>query len=91
MSLWSAPFWLAALERSIKTIAQTAAALLVAAGSGILDADWIAVISVAAMAGLVSILTSVGTGLATDGSPSVGGVEILPARRAYTTTKPEES
>ena len=41
--------WLkAALIRAIKTVAQTA----------VLEADWVAVASVSAMAGVVSILTS---------------------------------
>lgn len=70
-------FWLAALERALKTFAQTAAALLVANGAGLLSTDWVAVASVAGMAAVVSVLTSVGTGLATDGGPSIGNAEEL--------------
>lgn len=67
---------MATLERAIKTVAQSAAALIVAAGVGLLDADWITIGSISGMAGLVSILTSVGAGVVSD-SPSVGGVEKL--------------
>lgn len=52
--------WLkAAGIRSIKTVAQTAVGMLSGEMMGILEADWLAVASVAAMAGVVSLLTSV--------------------------------
>ena len=52
--------WLkAALVRGIKTVAQTAVGMLSGEMLGIMEADWIAVASVAAMAGIVSLLTSV--------------------------------
>lgn len=52
--------WLkAALVRSIKTVAQTMVGMLTGETLGILEADWVAVLSVAAMAGVVSLLTSV--------------------------------
>jgi hypothetical protein len=52
--------WLkAAAVRAIKTMAQTAVGMLTGEMVGIMDADWIAVVSVSAMAGVVSILTSV--------------------------------
>ena len=54
-------FWKAAGERAVKTFAQTAAALLVAAGTGLLDSDWQTTGSVAGMAALLSVLTSVGS------------------------------
>lgn len=75
--MWTKTFALAVLERAIKTFAQAAAALLVAAGTGLLDADWMQILSVAGMAAVVSVLTSVGTGAVTDGSPSVGSVETV--------------
>jgi hypothetical protein len=76
MSIFTKAFAKAAGERAIKTVAQTGASLIVAAGVGLLDADWVAIGSVAGMAGVVSLLTSVGSGLS-DGSPSLGG-EVLP-------------
>ena len=51
--------WLkAALIRAIKTMAQVAVALLGTGTMGILDVDWVQVLSVAALAGVCSILTS---------------------------------
>lgn len=52
--------WLkAAGIRAIKTMAQTAVGMLTGEMVGLLDADWLAVLSVASMAGVVSMLTSV--------------------------------
>lgn len=52
----------AALIRAVKTIAQTAVALLTSGVVGILDVDWISVGSASILAGIVSLLTSL-TGL----------------------------
>ena len=49
--------------RAIKTMAQTAVALLGTGAVGILDVDWVAVVSASLLAGITSILTSVATGL----------------------------
>ncbi|MCP3800207.1 holin [Allokutzneria sp. A3M-2-11 16] len=57
--MWTALFWLAAFERAVKTFAQTAAATLGASTVGILDAPWTAALSVAGMAAVLSVLTSV--------------------------------
>lgn len=54
-------FIIDSIERALKTFAQTLASLLVGDGVGLLDVDWTARISVAAMAALVSLLTSVGS------------------------------
>lgn len=52
--------WLkAAGIRAVKTVAQTAVGMLSGEMLGIMEADWLAVLSVAAMAGVVSLLTSV--------------------------------
>lgn len=75
--MWTKTFALAVIERAVKTFAQAAAALLTASGIGLLDADWLQILSVAGMAAVVSVLTSVGTGAATDGSPSLGSVETV--------------
>lgn len=55
-------FVIAAVIRSIRTIAQTALSFLVV-GMTLVDVDWITVISTSALAGIISILTSVATGL----------------------------
>lgn len=49
----------AALVRAIRTMAQTAVALIGTNGIGITDVDWLAVASAAALAGVLSILTSI--------------------------------
>ena len=64
-------FWTDACERAVKTVAQTSVALLVGNSSGLLAVDWVQVASVAGLAGLVSILTSVGSGYVGDDSPSL--------------------
>lgn len=49
----------AASVRALKTVAQTMVGMLSGEALGIMEADWVAVLSVAAMAGVVSLLTSV--------------------------------
>ncbi len=59
--------WLhCAAVRAIKTVAQTAVGMLTGNMVGIMDVDWVAVASVSAMAGIVSVLTSIA------GLPEVG-------------------
>ena len=48
----------AALIRAVRTVAQTAVGMLSGSAVGVLEADWVAVASVSAMAGIVSVLTS---------------------------------
>nr|DAK71669.1 MAG TPA: holin [Caudoviricetes sp.] len=58
--LWTAAFWKGASERAIKTIAQSLVAVVGVNGVGIIDVDWTGSLSVAAAAGLASLLTSIG-------------------------------
>ena len=55
-------WWKAAGIRAVRTMAQTAAALIPAAAT-ITDVDWRIMASTAIMAGATSVLTSVTTGL----------------------------
>ena len=48
----------AAVIRAIKTMAQTAVSMLTV-GQAVLDVNWVNVLSVSAVAGVISILTSV--------------------------------
>jgi hypothetical protein len=48
-----------ATERAIKTVAQTALATISVGAAGILEVDWANVVSVSALAGVMSLLTSV--------------------------------
>lgn len=52
-------FWVGAAERALKTVAQSVVAVLGVAGIGILSVDWVQTLSVAAAAGLASLLTSI--------------------------------
>lgn len=68
-NLMNKEWWIAAGTRALKTVCQTAVALIGTGAIGILDVDWIAVLSASALAGIASILTSVG------GIPEVADVE----------------
>lgn len=68
-------FWAAAGERALATFAQTLVALIgVDAVTPIESLDWATMLSSAALAGLLSVLKSVGAGAAT-GTPSIGHLE----------------
>lgn len=75
--MFSTSFWKAAFERAVKTFAQALAALLVADGTGLLDTAWGTALSVAGMAAVVSLLTSVGSGTIGEGGPSLTSTERL--------------
>ena len=55
-------FWMAALIRAIRTIAQTAVATIGTAAL-LSEVNWLAVGSASALAGILSVLTSISTGL----------------------------
>jgi hypothetical protein len=80
--LISGTFWLQTLERAVKTFAQAAIALLGGDGFGLIQIDIGNVFSVAALAAVVSILTSLASGPFTSGnSPSLVPVpESRPGR-----------
>lgn len=49
----------AALIRAVRTMAQTAVALIGTGAVGIMDVDWVQVLSASALAGVLSLLTSI--------------------------------
>lgn len=55
-------FWKAAGVRAIKTICQVAVALI-STNTFMTDIDWLGILSASSVAGIVSILTSIATGL----------------------------
>ena len=55
----TAAFWAAALDRAVRTLAQTALATLGADRLDVVTVDWPAVASVAVGAAVLSILTSI--------------------------------
>lgn len=56
-------FWKAAGIRAIRTVAQTAVALIGTNAIGMTDVNWLGVASGALLAGVVSVLNSIATGL----------------------------
>lgn len=72
-TIFAPTFWKRTTERAIKTAAQVAAALLVVDVTGIHDVNWPLVGSASALAAIVSVLTSVGSGYIGDDSPSLVG------------------
>ena len=56
-------FWRATGIRAIKTFCQTAVALIGTNAVGVTSVDWVGVASGAALAGVISVLTSIATGL----------------------------
>ena len=52
-------WWVAALIRALRTVAQVAVSLIGVDLVGVLAVDWVGVLSVSAVAGLVSVLTSI--------------------------------
>lgn len=53
------PWAKAAFIRAIKTMAQTAVALIGTGAVGFTDLDWLKILSVSGVAGVLSILTSI--------------------------------
>lgn len=84
-------FLMGALERAVKTFFQTFVAVLVAGvgaeavgmTAGILDADWLTALSVAGLATVLSVATSLGNAEFTAGAEprraaEGGGSDVLP-------------
>jgi hypothetical protein len=59
--MFAKSFWVATLERAVKTFAQAVAAMLMAGGFGLIDAPWLDALSAGGMAAVLSVLTSVGS------------------------------
>jgi len=71
--MFSKPFWMAALERAIRTFAQTAAALIaVDVAVSVIDIDWPYVAGVSATAAILSLLTSMTADRVGTPGPSFG-------------------
>lgn len=57
MTILTKQWWKAAAIRAVKTIAQTAVSMLTV-GQLFTDVDWLGILSISAVAGIISILTS---------------------------------
>lgn len=74
--MWTTTYWLALLERAVKTFAQSLAALLVVDAAGA-PLNWGAIILTASLATLASVLTSIATNAATHNGPGIGSAETI--------------
>ena len=71
--MFSKPFWMAALERAVRTFAQTAAALIaVDVAVSVIDIDWPYVAGVSVTAAVLSVLTSIAADKVGSPGPSFG-------------------
>lgn len=66
--MWTVAFWKQTVERLVKTFAQALLAVLGAGQAGILQVDWGDAVNVAALAAVVSLLTSLVSALGNNGS-----------------------
>ena len=77
--MFTADFWKGALERAVKTFLQSFVAVLIASAgadaigvtAGLGDVNWLSAASVAALATILSIATSVGNADFTAGAPGL--------------------
>lgn len=70
--MWTKTFWKQAAERALKTFAQAMAGAVVGGATGLLDVGWEQAASVAGLAALLSLLTSVfSSGPGEPNSPSL--------------------
>jgi hypothetical protein len=70
--MFTVPFWRASAERALRTVAQTAVALIGVDLVSVVDIAWPYVAGVSATAGLLSLLTSVAaSGVGDKGTPSL--------------------
>lgn len=76
--MFTRAFWTATFERAVKTFAQAAVALLTADATGLLGVDWGQTASVAGLAALVSVLTSVASSGTGGSGPSLANEVAVP-------------
>jgi len=69
--MWTRAWWQAAAERALKTVAQTLVALIGANAVDVTTLDWPSLLGIAATAGIVSILTSIGSAKIGSEGPSL--------------------
>lgn len=76
--LGSGAFWSSAVERAIKTFAQSIVAVIGVAGFTPADVDWKQLLAVGGIAAAVSLLTSVASSGAGNAGPSLASEVLSP-------------
>jgi hypothetical protein len=74
-------FAVATAERAVKTFCQSLVALLLADGTDLLDTAWVDRLSVAGMAAVISVLTSVASAPVGGSGPSLVSEATVPPAR----------
>lgn len=74
--MWSKPFWKATTERVVASVAGGALGVIGAGAFGVVEADWLAIASIGAGAGVVSLLKALASGYK-DGNPSATNAEVI--------------
>lgn len=74
--MFTKAFWIASVERSIKTFGQAFGATAIAAGTGLLDTDWVTLLSISGMAALLSVATSLASAPVGVAGPSLANETI---------------
>lgn len=78
--MFTKSFWIASLERAVKTFAQVLSAVLAADGFNLISADWVGTISTVVTAVVLSFLTSIASAkTGPEPSPALFGKEAIPA------------
>lgn len=78
--MFTKAFWKATAERTIASVAGGALSVIGADTFGALDADWVGIASVAAGAGVVSLLKALAVGYK-DGNPSAINAEVVTVKK----------
>ena len=81
--IWSSAFWRGAMERGVKTFAQSLVAVIGVGAVGLLDVDWLGALSAATLATVVSLLTSIGNADFTAGQTPVIPEQIADLTARY--------
>lgn len=68
--IWTKAFWKGAAERGVKTFAQTAVGFFIVGTTGLLDLEWVSLVSVSGAAAIASLLTSIGNADFVAGPPA---------------------
>ena len=75
--IWTGPFWKGAAERAIKTFFQTFVAVVGVVGLvGVGQIDWLGAVSIATVAAVLSLATSIGNADFTVGTTPTHTTEV---------------